>query len=70
MWRLRRVYFWLHAFLRSQSAERELAREISSHLALLEDEFRRRGLNPDEARAAARRQMVAGGASIASEVRT
>ncbi len=36
-------------------AERELAREITSHLALLEDDFRRRGMAPSEARLAARR---------------
>ena len=38
-------------------AEGELARELSAHLALLEDEFRSRGLTPDEARLAARRAM-------------
>jgi putative ABC transport system permease protein len=37
--------------------EDELAREMASHLALLEDEQRRRGLSPDEARRAARRAM-------------
>jgi predicted permease len=34
--------------------EPALAREIASHLALAEDEYRRRGLPPDEARRAAR----------------
>ena len=38
-------------------AENELAREMSAHLALLEDEYRRRGMTPDEARLAARRAM-------------
>ena len=32
-------------------------REMASHLALLEDEHRRRGLTPDDARLAARRAM-------------
>ncbi len=36
-------------------AERELARELSAHLALLEDEFQRRGMSVEEARLAARR---------------
>jgi len=38
-------------------AEGELAREMASHLALLEDEYRRRGMTPDEARLAARSAM-------------
>jgi putative ABC transport system permease protein len=38
-------------------AEQDLDREIASHLALLEDEHRRRGLTPDEARLAARRAL-------------
>src|SRR5688572_24954378 len=38
-------------------AEDELSREMSSHLALLEDEHRRRGLSANEARLAARRAM-------------
>jgi hypothetical protein len=43
-----------HLLLPSR-AERELAREVQAHLALLEDEYRRRGLTPDQAAAAARR---------------
>jgi putative ABC transport system permease protein len=38
-------------------AEGELDREMSAHLVLLEDEYRRRGMTPDEARLAARRAM-------------
>src|SRR5437879_3844966 len=38
-------------------AEPDLAREVAAHLALLEDEHRRRGLTPDEARLAARRDF-------------
>jgi predicted permease len=36
-------------------AEADLARETAAHLALLEDEFQRRGMRGDEARVAARR---------------
>ena len=41
----------------SGRAERTLAREVGSHLAMLEDEFRRRGMAETEARAAARRAL-------------
>src|SRR5262245_13783090 len=37
--------------------EADLSREMSAHLAMLEDEHRRRGLSADEARLAARRAM-------------
>jgi putative ABC transport system permease protein len=40
---------------RSGRAEQQLQRELASHLALLEEEFRGRGMAPDEARVAARR---------------
>src|SRR5262249_41271781 len=39
----------------SRHAEDELTREVAAHLGLLEDEFRRNGMNSDEARFAARR---------------
>jgi predicted permease len=41
--------------LRPDRAERELARETAAHLALLEDDYRRRGMSADDARFAARR---------------
>jgi predicted permease len=44
----------LNAF-RPGAREPDLAREIRSHLALLEDEFRRRGMSEADARLAARR---------------
>ena len=44
----------LNAF-RPGGREPDLAREISSHLTLLEDEFRRRGMSEEDARLAARR---------------
>ena len=40
---------------RNKHAEAELAREVESHLALLADDFERRGMSPDEARIAAKR---------------
>src|SRR5207245_7252647 len=36
-------------------ADDRLAREVASHLTLLEDDFQRRGMTPEEARLAARR---------------
>src|SRR5262249_42726298 len=48
-----------HAFHPGR-AEAELAREVASHLALLEDDFRRRGKSVHDARLAARR-MLGGG---------
>jgi putative ABC transport system permease protein len=41
--------------VRPHRAEPDLARELEAHLALMEDDFRRRGLSADEARLAARR---------------
>ena len=52
---LRRFFVRLHNFLRPGHGEGELARELASHVSLLEDEFQRRGLTPEEARLAARR---------------
>jgi putative ABC transport system permease protein len=42
---------------RGDRAGAEAAREIAAHLALLEDEYRRRGMGADEARLAARRAL-------------
>jgi predicted permease len=47
---------FLSLFTRRRTEE-ELAREMASHVALLEDEHRRRGFNPQDARLAARRAM-------------
>jgi putative ABC transport system permease protein len=52
---LRRFVLRLFNVVRPGRAERQLAREVASHLALLEDGFRERGLPEDEARLAARR---------------
>jgi predicted permease len=56
MWRWRRYFAKLYNLFRHERAEQELAREVAAHLTLLEDEFRRRGMTPDEARFAARRE--------------
>jgi putative ABC transport system permease protein len=45
------------SLFQAASAEKDLAREIAAHQALLEDEYRRRGMREDEARLAARRAM-------------
>jgi hypothetical protein len=37
------------------AAEREMQREIAAHLALIEEDFEKQGLTPDEAKRAARR---------------
>lgn len=60
---LRRLWLRLvHAF-RPERAEADLAREVASHLALLEDEYRQRGMSPEEAHTAARKAI--GGAEQA-----
>jgi len=55
MKRWRRMLAKLLNLLRNDHVEEDLAREVASHLALLEDESQRRGMTPDEARLAARR---------------
>src|SRR5262245_52389585 len=62
---IRRLVARLLTSFRSARAEDELARDVASHLALIEDEFRRRGMTPEEARFAARR--VFGGIDQAKE---
>lgn len=52
---LRRFFLRLLNAFRPERGEPDLAREVASHLALLEDEFRRRGMPPEDARLAARR---------------
>ncbi|MPY88421.1 MAG: FtsX-like permease family protein [Luteitalea sp.] len=51
---------------RTTRAERQAAKEISSHLTLLEDDFCRRGMTPEQARVAARRAL--GGVDQAKEL--
>jgi putative ABC transport system permease protein len=52
---LRRVVLKLFNVMRPGWRERELAREMSAHLALIEDDFIRRGMTREQARLAARR---------------
>jgi macrolide transport system ATP-binding/permease protein len=56
MARLRRLFARSHSLFRNNHAESELTREIASHLALLAEEFERRGMSPEEARLAAKRE--------------
>jgi putative ABC transport system permease protein len=51
---LRRFFVRLVNAVRPGRAEPDLAREVSSHLTLLEDEFRRRGMSEEGAKLAAR----------------
>lgn len=64
--RAMRRAFAIISFLFRNRAERELAREIQSHLALAQEEFERRGMQADEARLAARRAL--GGVEQAKEL--
>jgi predicted permease len=54
---MRRFILRLRNILRGDSAERELAREVDAHLALLEGEHVRRGMSREDAQLAARRAM-------------
>jgi hypothetical protein len=62
---MRRLLHRLYNILRSGAGEAELAREVTSHLTLLEDEFQRRGMSAEDARFAARRAF--GGVEQAKE---
>ena len=55
MSRIRRFFLRLLNTVRPGEPERQLQREVSSHLAMLEEEFRRGGMSADDARFAARR---------------
>jgi predicted permease len=55
---VRRFLLRLFALFRQDAAADDLAREIEAHCVLLEDEYRRRGLPPGEARVAARRAFA------------
>jgi predicted permease len=55
MARWRRAFARLQNLFRNHHAEEELSREVASHLALLADDFVRRGMSPEEARKAAKR---------------
>src|SRR5580692_1213246 len=51
----RRIIAQLHSLLANKRAEEDLAREVESHLTLLADDFKHRGVSPEVARLAARR---------------
>jgi len=55
MFAFRRFLLRLYNVFRPGRTEPDLAREVAAHLGLLEDEYLRRGLSPEEARLAARR---------------
>jgi predicted permease len=63
---MKRFFLRLWRSLSDGRADRELAREIDAHLALIEEDFMRRGMPPDEARSAARRAF--GGIEQTKEV--
>ncbi len=52
---MRRFFLRLANLFRVGRAEREMAREIEAHLALLQEDFERQGMPPEEARLAAKR---------------
>ena len=54
---MRRFFHRLVSLLHGDRADAEVAREIAAHLALLEDDYRRRGMSASEARLAARRAL-------------
>ncbi len=64
--RIRRLFAKIAALIRRGRAEREMEREVASHLALLEDDLRGRGMSAEDARVAARR--VYGGVERAKEL--
>jgi predicted permease len=66
MWRVRQFLLRIVNTLTGRRAERQMSREIEAHLAILEEEFRRRGMTPEAARLAARREF--GGVEQAKEV--
>lgn len=55
----------LSEFLRKTRVERELSEELDHHIAMLTEEYERRGLTPDQAQTAARREF--GGVDRARE---
>jgi predicted permease len=55
MKQLRRAFLKLSRLFTNSREEAELAREIAAHLTLLEDDYLRQGMAPEQARQAARR---------------
>ena len=65
MSQLKRFVRRLVNVLRRSRADDQLSRELDAHLRLIQDDFERRGMSPDEARRAARRAF--GGVEQAKE---
>src|SRR6201987_5422057 len=63
---LRRIFLRFYLFFADSKVEAELAREISAQLALLEDEYLRQGMTPEDARRAAR--LAYGGVEQAKQL--
>src|SRR6476646_2111352 len=63
---LRRILLKFYLFFANSKVEAELAREIGAHLALLKDEYLRRGMTPEDARRAAR--LAYGGVEQAKQL--
>ena len=63
---MRRFFAKLKNVFSHGSAERDLTREVDAHLALLQDEFERQGMKPEDARLQARRAF--GGIEQAKEL--
>ncbi len=63
---LRRIFLRFYLLFASSKVEAELAREIGAHLAFLEDDYRRQGMTPEDARRAAR--LACGGVEQAKQL--
>jgi len=63
---LRRIFVRFYQLFANSKVEAELAREIGAHLALLEDEYLRQGMTPEDARRAAR--LAYGGVEQAKQL--
>ena len=63
---LRRIFLKFYQLFSNSKVEAELAREIGAHLALLEDEYLRQGMTPEDARRAAR--LAYGGVEQAKQL--
>src|SRR5689334_9336167 len=63
---LRRIFVKFYLLFANSKVEAELAREISAHLALLEDEYLRQGMTPQDARRAAK--LAYGGVEQAKQL--
>ena len=63
---LRRILLKFYLLFANSKVEAELAREIGAHLSLLEDQYLRQGMTPQDARRAAR--LAYGGVEQAKQL--